>query len=547
MGSGERVGRYVLLKPMGRGGMAEVFLARRDGSSELCVLKKIRDEKSTEHLARARREANILSQLHHPAIARLVDAGVDGDRFFIVLELIRGRTLRAILDRLIGLAGPPMPAAVAIRVAVSVLEGLAYAHALRDAEGRPLDLVHRDLSPSNIMLTEDGRARIIDFGIASGKLDDFRTSPGVVLGTMRYLSPEQALSKPIDRRSDLYTLGVVLYEMLAGVPVVERQKRDDILERVVRKEPEPFTLLAPHLHPGLWPVVSKALAKDPKQRYAEAAEFRSALVASGASIAGDSDVASFLRACFPQTDAPPTSTDAVEETARDPTSSSSSTNPQPPEVPFTRVVPSELTSAGQVSAMVVEIPTLADRPSPTSAELRPKRLFATVALTLFAGAMVVAGVRASDRREPSPEPPPIAHPITTFAHPIPMVRPHGSPDAGAQATEHSIPTEVPKAPRGAPKAVLPIPPPSPLEPSRSSELREALEALEQAPRSVALMEALHSRIVAASSRLPDDVRRRVRARADAARRVIDVDGFTRVVEEIERMSQDGRSPSAGGE
>src|SRR5688572_14855837 len=185
-----RLGPYTLLERVGRGGMGEVHIARRDGSTTLCVLKQLRERAEGDQLFRLKREAHVLSQLTHPNIGRLIDAGVDGETFYLALELIPGQTVRRILKRLAD-TQRRFPIDIAIQAALEVLDGLAYAHDQKDPEGRPLELVHRDLSPNNVMLSYEGRTKIIDFGIASVKLDDFRTMPGTILGTMRYISPEQ--------------------------------------------------------------------------------------------------------------------------------------------------------------------------------------------------------------------------------------------------------------------------------------------------------------------------------------------------------------------
>ncbi|MCK6552642.1 serine/threonine protein kinase, partial [Myxococcota bacterium] len=233
-----RLGRYTLLAPLGEGGMARVFLAQRDGATDVCVLKRLHVALEGHPIAlkRFQREAHIASLLHHPAIARVVDAGLERGSFHLALEYVAGETLEAVASRAIARWGA-VPLALTLAVASAVLDALAYAHTLTE-EGRPLRIVHRDLSPRNVMLTYDGDVKVIDFGIARGDVDELKTEPGVLMGTPYYMSPEQAMTAPVDHRSDLYTIAAVLFELLTGRRLVTASGRAQVL-LAVATEPAP--------------------------------------------------------------------------------------------------------------------------------------------------------------------------------------------------------------------------------------------------------------------------------------------------------------------
>ncbi len=266
--------------------MGEVHLARRDAADHVCVLKLLRMEYRSNRslLSRLKREAHLLTYLDHPNVSRILDAGVESGIFYLALEHIDGHTLRSIFKRCL-LDGRTMPPGAALAIALAVLAGLEHAHALRGPEGEPLDIVHRDLSPNNIMLSRSGLVKIIDFGLAAAKVDRFQTTPGVVLGTFRYTAPEQIEGGQTDRRSDLYAVGAILYEALTGVPVVATRDPKEVLHAVLTAQPRPFREVAPHLPEPLWDAVRTALAKDPEQRPQDSRAFAESLSSASGGIA----------------------------------------------------------------------------------------------------------------------------------------------------------------------------------------------------------------------------------------------------------------------
>jgi serine/threonine-protein kinase len=278
-----RLGRYHLITELGRGGMAQVFLARREGTAEPCVLKLLLMELSGHELAfkRFQREAHLASILDHPHIARVLDAGAEGDRFCIATEFIAGKDIGAIIREL----GGPMPLDVCVSVAMAVLDALAYAHDARNPDGDALQLVHRDLTPRNVMLGHAGEVKVIDFGVAHGNIDAFRTRPGTAVGTPRYMSPEQALALDIDQRSDLYSFSAVLFEMLTGRALVSEGAFFDVLIAVARDIAPRASSLNPKIPRGLDEVLAIGLAKDRADRYQTAAEYQAALQAAAGPLA----------------------------------------------------------------------------------------------------------------------------------------------------------------------------------------------------------------------------------------------------------------------
>lgn len=276
---GRRIGKYTIRAPLSEGGMARVYIAQRDGADHICVLKQLLLDLESNQVAAARfrREAHVAAFLRHPNIARVIDAGEDGDTFYIAMDLINGKDLESMSHELLR-SHRLLPYPITLTAMVGILDGLAYAHAARDPDGQWMQVVHRDLSPRNMMLTFDGTAKVIDFGMAKGRFDSFKTMPGMVLGTLRFVSPEQALAQPVDARSDLYSVAVVLYEFLSGQMLVRPSDAMSMLRVVTQQVPPPLLSLNPGLPPQLAEVINRGLAKEPAHRWQSAADFRDALI-----------------------------------------------------------------------------------------------------------------------------------------------------------------------------------------------------------------------------------------------------------------------------
>ncbi|MBI2374034.1 MAG: protein kinase [Deltaproteobacteria bacterium] len=301
-----RIGKYTLLEPLAKGGMGQVFVAQRDGSSELCVLKQLLGDLEDHPTAPIRfyREAQISTWLAHPNIARILDAGYEGDTFCIALEYVPGRDIRSITVRLYD-QQQMLPYALSIAVGLGVLRGLAHAHTATDSSGQPLSIVHRDLTPRNVLLSIGGDVKVIDFGLARGAVGDFRTAPGVVIGTFRYVAPEQAVAEGVDARADLYSLSVVLHELLTGRYIWHDGPPDEVLRKVIEETFPPVTSINTALPKEIDAVIAKGLAKRRQDRFSSASEYAEALehAARGVPPITRDQIGRFVRAQFPEIEA----------------------------------------------------------------------------------------------------------------------------------------------------------------------------------------------------------------------------------------------------
>ncbi|MFC1439010.1 protein kinase [Streptacidiphilus sp. N1-10] len=263
-------GRYALREVIGRGGMGEVWLGEDLLLGRPVAVKVLHAELSFDEtaLARFRREARSAASLNHPRIATVYDAGElpwTPPRPYLVMEYVDGQTLAERLHQ------GPLPVHDAVGFTIGVLDGLAFAHAR--------DLVHRDIKPANVMITDGGGVKVMDFGIALalGGPDTTRTTTGTVMGTAAYMSPEQACGRTTDSRSDLYSTGCLLYELLTGRPPFRADSALALIYQHVHETPEAPSRLRPAVPPELDAVVLGALAKDPGRRCAGAEDMSAAL------------------------------------------------------------------------------------------------------------------------------------------------------------------------------------------------------------------------------------------------------------------------------
>ncbi|MFZ6179915.1 serine/threonine-protein kinase PknK [Nannocystis pusilla] len=279
-------GRYTLIQRIGEGGMADVFLAEAgvaEGLKKRVVIKKIRSDVADqpEFMRMFVAEAEVALGLNHANIVQVFDFGRVGGAFYLAMELVEGVDLMRMV-RLVGQRGERVPIVVAAYIAHQVAAGLAYAHAKRDDFGRPLAIVHRDISPHNIMLSLAGTVKILDFGIArtaARARRDGGAEDSTIQGKIAYMSPEQANGWPLDARSDIYSLGVVLYELLIGELVFRDADRMAALEQVRTRPLPPLRRVAPEVPEELAAVVDRALAREPSERWDSARAMQSALAA----------------------------------------------------------------------------------------------------------------------------------------------------------------------------------------------------------------------------------------------------------------------------
>lgn len=281
-----RIGSYELVERLDVGGMAEVFRARRRGVAgfeRTVAIKRILPQiaQDPEIIDLFTQEAKLAVQLSHPNIARIYDLGRDGDEYFIAMEYVDGLSLRTLLRRL----SPDgehsetrgrLELATACFIAEEVADALEYAHFAVDRDGKPLHIVHRDISPSNIMISAEGHVKVIDFGLAKAANRISQTGHGIVKGKLAYLSPEQANGWPLDHRSDLFALGICLWEMLTGQRAFKRKRDRDTVNAVRRglvRSPSEHVALPPELDQ----IVMKALCPDRDERYQTALSLKRAL------------------------------------------------------------------------------------------------------------------------------------------------------------------------------------------------------------------------------------------------------------------------------
>lgn len=268
----ERLGRYELIQKIGSGGMAEVFLARLrgvEGFSRQLVVKRMRPElsKNREAVRMFLDEARLSAKLHHPQVVQVFDLGEADGAYFIAMEYVDGPHLGK-LARSGWKAGEPMPLTLCAYVVGRAAEGLHFAHEQRDPEsGQPLHLVHRDISPHNILISRYGDVKVADFGVAKSLGQTSQTRSGVVKGKVAYLSPEQVRGEELDRRSDIFSLGIVLFEIASGRRLFKSKTDLVTLQRIAQEDAPAPSSVNPDIDPELDAICAKALARDRELRY----------------------------------------------------------------------------------------------------------------------------------------------------------------------------------------------------------------------------------------------------------------------------------------
>jgi serine/threonine protein kinase len=274
-------GRYVLLKRIAKGGMAEIFRAMSygaEGFMKLVAIKRIRPELSRDFhfIDMFINEAKIVSNLSHPNIVQIFDFGRIEDALYHCMEYVHGKNLLDIL-RAMKERGPSAVIELACTILLEVLNGLDQAHRQKDALGTPLNIIHRDMSPANIIVSYEGEVKIADFGIAKAAQTTIQTMGGVVKGKYKYMSPEQARGETVDQRTDVFSAGICLYEMLTLREMYGGTSGVQLLERVRQAEYKKPRELNPAIPAELDAILLKALARDRERRYATAGEWRDEL------------------------------------------------------------------------------------------------------------------------------------------------------------------------------------------------------------------------------------------------------------------------------
>jgi serine/threonine protein kinase len=299
---GAQLGSYEVLIPVARGGMASVWAGRTRGAqgiADLVAIKTLLPEldDDPEFHKMFRDETRVASRIRHANVAGLFAVGEHGDVPYLVMEWVDGDTLAALLRAAKPLGG--IPQGIVLRIASDVCAGLHAAHELKDDAGVSLDVVHRDITPANVLLTSGGVAKVVDFGVAKSKSQLHVTrAGGVVKGKTPYLSPEQLGGLPLDRRSDLFSLGTMLYVLTTGLHPFRGENDLKTLENIAIKKPVPLRSIVPWIDPAFEALVLKLLEKDPRQRLTSASEVKAEIDRVLDTLdepCGTADVAAFLR------------------------------------------------------------------------------------------------------------------------------------------------------------------------------------------------------------------------------------------------------------
>ena len=309
----EHFGKYQILERVAQGGMAEIYKARMEGIggfNRLFAIKRILPSLSQnkEYIDLLVDEAKVAGLLSHANIVQILDLGEVSGQYYVAMEYVNGRDLGRVIARC-NKRGITLPVPHSVFILIEVLKGLEYAHNRQIMRGKtpmPLDIVHRDVSPSNVLLSFQGEVKLTDFGIAKARVKALETGSGKIKGQFDYLSPEQAIGQQLDPRTDLFTAGVLLYEMLCGVHPFRQGGDLKTLATIKTGEYTAPTIANQDVPYSLELVLNRALALDPNERYQTATEFKEALTKffhDAGFIFSHSTLAAFLKGLFPESSA----------------------------------------------------------------------------------------------------------------------------------------------------------------------------------------------------------------------------------------------------
>ncbi len=272
-----RLGAYRLLRRVAIGGMAEIFEARGEDDERPLVVKVLLPQhaRDRDFVRMLEHEATLQSGLDHPNLVRVIDFGVADGQAYLAMELVDGASLGEV-EAMLRATGRRLPVALAVHVVAELLDALDYVHTARDGDGEPLGIVHRDVTPQNVLLSRQGEVRLGDFGIARSNVRDTRTRTGVIKGKLRYLSPEQVTGSRVDPRTDAYAAGLILFELLTGSPYIEGESEIALL-RAAEAPPARRPSEVADVDPRFDAVLARVLARFPEERPSSAHAFRTAL------------------------------------------------------------------------------------------------------------------------------------------------------------------------------------------------------------------------------------------------------------------------------
>jgi eukaryotic-like serine/threonine-protein kinase len=471
-------GRYVPFGVLGSGGMAEVLLAVAQGPmgfNKLAVVKQLRQSDDAEHVSMFLDEARLSARLSHPNIVNIYDVGDEDGQLYLAMEYLEGQSL-AELNAALTRRGIEMPPTLAAYVAAHVLKGLHYAHELCDYDGTPLGIVHRDVSPQNVVVTYDGEIKLLDFGIAKATVNDARTQTGILKGKPRYMAPEQATGADVDRRADVFALGIILWEMVTH----QRLFAGDALATLARIASEDAPLagsVRPGVNPLLEAAIAGALTRDPERRTQTADAMRLELEAylnAEGFRDGDRVLADLLRETFAD------SRKRMQERVRKhlallPKHTGEAAGPGAAGLPRVKALPSlgRNDTSGATTAVLTPPPhrSSATAADPTHADSSTSGLVletragrrSLLAVTLVACAVVTGSILFVARVQPEVA----LHPQTTASASRPMAEPRAAEPAALEAP-------------AAPPARAPAPTGSAAEPAAEGPAAEGPAAEEPA-------------------------------------------------------------------
>ena len=441
----QRVDRYELVGEIASGGMATVYLARLTGVGgfqRFVAIKRLHPHLASEKefVEMFLDEARIAARIHHPNVVPILEVGASAVGYYLVMEYIEGDTLARLLARA-ATRGKRLPVGIALRIALDMLAGLHAAHELRDDAGEAVQLVHRDVSPQNVLVGVDGIARITDFGVARAASRLTATRVGQLKGKIAYMAPEQAAGEEaIDRRADVFAAGIVVWEELAAKRLFKAENEAATLSRVMTEVVTPLTTIVPTLSTALSSVVLRALDRQPDQRFASCAQFADALEAAATgkeSIATPRELAAYVSEVLG--DEVLAQREAVRAwIARSEPSQIGADKPASPST--------------SVSAAAMSLPGLDAAQGTHTQNTVPKgrspvRLFVLVTLLLLlvgGGSFLFARETSPDNRLPVVTPAPVAAAPVPSAAPV-ALPPVESPVASAPAS--AVVPEVPPPPR----------------------------------------------------------------------------------------------------
>ncbi len=300
------LGKYTLIRKLATGGMAEVFLARAEGPggfAKKCVVKRILPHFNDDprFIEMFLGEARLAAELNHPNLVQIFDFGQAGGQYYLAMEYIDGANLRVLNQAARRMQGP-LSFPMAARLISMAAEGLHYAHELKNEQGELVNLVHRDISPDNILVSKNGAVKVVDFGIAKASTQPHLTKSGMIKGKMAYMPPEQLAREPLDRRADLFALGIVFYELVTGGMPFDATSEVSIIQAIMSQKPlEKPTVYRPDCPPELEAIINKCLEKDRTKRYASCVELQTDLETfirnSGQSV-GTREIATLVETVF---------------------------------------------------------------------------------------------------------------------------------------------------------------------------------------------------------------------------------------------------------